>query len=242
MPYDRSIKMYDEPHAPIALEKIASGKTINKGKFLSPAHADSYLLQMQTIKALKGVESILEIGPGEGYAARNLRDVGYRYDTLDFEDAHQPTIKADFRSLDPGTIEQRYDLSCAFQVLEHFPYVDFTRLLRTMAALSRRYVFISLPYSCKGFSFKLNLQNGQQKRRVKQLDFYVPTNLPNRKYREEYMREFPWAVHFWEIGRKGFSLKKVLGDIESCGLNVERRFHSPNSFHYFILCTKRVAE
>jgi len=233
--------MYDEPHAPIALEKMASGKTINKGKFLSPAHSESYLMQMQTINALKGIESILEVGPGEAYAARNLRDVGYRYDTLDFEDAHQPTIKADFRSLDPDTIEQRYDLTCAFQVLEHFPYRDFTRHLKTLTSLSTKYVFISLPYSCKGFGFKLNLQGGQQKRYIRQFDFYIPTNLPNRRYREEYMREFPWAVHFWEIGRKGYSLKKVLRDIDSCALDVAQRFHSPNAFHYFILCKKRVA-
>ena len=241
MSYNRSIKMYDEPHAPIALDQMTSAKTINKGKFLSPAHSESYLLQMQTIKALKGVETILEVGPGEGYAARNLRDVGYGYDTLDFEDAHQPTIKADFRSLDPNSIDKRYDLTCAFQVLEHFPYGDFTRLLKTLCVLSTNYVFISLPFSCKGFSLKLNLQNGQQRRRIKQFDFYVPTNLPNRRYREEYMREFPWAVHFWEIGRKGYPLKKVVRDIESCGLDVERRFHSPNSFHYFILCRKRTA-
>ena len=200
MSYDRSIKIFDEPHAPVALDQMASGKTINKGKFLSPAHADSYLLQMQTIKSLSGVKTILEVGPGEGYAARNLRDVGYRYDTLDFEDAHQPTIKADFRSLDPDTIGQRYDLTCAFQVLEHFPYEDFTRHLGTLSALSKNYVFISLPFSCKGFSLKLNLQSGQQKRYIRQFDFYVPSNLPNRRYREEYMQEFPWAVHFWEIG------------------------------------------
>ena len=233
--------MFDEPHTPTALDQMARDKKINRGKFLTPAHADSYLLQMQAIEGLKDVSSILEIGPGESYAAKNLRDVGYHYDTLDFEDAHGPTIKADFGSLDPASISRRYDLTCAFQVLEHFPYCDFTRHLETLGALSTRYVFISLPYSCKGFSLKLNFQSGQWKRIIRQLDFYIPTGLPNRKYREEYMQEFPWAVHFWEIGRKGYSLKTVLHDIESCGLDVIRRFHSPNAFHYFILCRKRDA-
>ena len=238
MPYDRTIKLFDEPHAPIVLDQMVSKKTINKGKFLSPAHSESYLLQMQTISNLKDVNSILEVGPGEGFVARNLRDVGYEYDTLDFEDAHEPTIKADFRSLDPDKINRRYDLTCACQVLEHFPYNEFTRHIKTLRELSTNYVFISLPYSCRGFSIKFNVQNGQQDRFIKQLDFYVPTNLPNRKYREEYMSEFPWAVHFWEIGRRGFKIKRVLNDIESCGLSIRRRFHSPNSFHYFILCKK----
>lgn len=236
MPYDRSIKMFDEPHAPIVLDQVVSEKTINKGKFLSKEHSESYLCQMQTIRSLKNVKSILEIGPGEGFAARNLREVGYEYQTLDFEDAHEPTIRADFQSFDPNTITQRYDLTCAFQVLEHFPYHEFSKHIKTLRELSRNYVFISLPYSCRGFSIKLNVQNGQKERLTKQFDFYVRTNLPNRKYREEYKNEFPWAVHYWEIGRKGFSLKKVLKDIESCGLNIQERFHSPNSFHYFILC------
>ena len=86
MPYDRTIKLFDEPHAPIVLDQMVSKKTINKGKFLSPAHSESYLLQMQTISNLKDVNSILEVGPGEGFVARNLRDVGYEYDTLDFEE------------------------------------------------------------------------------------------------------------------------------------------------------------
>jgi len=230
--------MLDEPHAPEVLDQVVGEKTINKGKFLSKAHSESYLCQMQTIRKLKDVKSILEIGPGEGYAARNLREVGYDYQTLDFEDAHEPTIKADFRSIDPFTLTQRYDLTCAFQVLEHFPYHEFTKHIKTLRELSRDYVFISLPYSCRGFSIKLNLQNGQHKRTMKQFDFFYRTNLPNRKYREEYKQEFPWAVHFWEIGRRGFKLRKVLKDIESCGLNILERFHSPNSFHYFILCRK----
>ena len=193
---------------------------------------------MQTIRNLKDAKRILEIGPGEGFSARNLRELGYEYHTLDFEDVHEPTIKADFQSFDPNTITQRYDITCAFQVLEHFPYHEFTKHIKTLRELSKNYVFISLPYSCRGFSIKLNLQNGQHTRIIKQFDFYFRTNLPNRKYREEYKQEYPWAVHYWEIGRKGFRLSKVLADIESCELNILRRFHSPNPYHYFILCKK----
>lgn len=230
--------MFDEAHAPIVIDKMVNDKTINKGKFLSKAHAESYLYQMQVIRSLKDVKRILEIGPGEGFCARNLRELGYEYHTLDFEDAHEPTIKADFQSFDPNTITQRYDLTCAFQVLEHFSYDEFTKHIKTLLEISNKYVFISLPYSCRGFSVNLRLQNGQNMRLMRRFDFYIRTNLPNRKYRLEYKKEFPWAIHYWEIGRKGFSLKKVLGDIESCGLKIEKKFHSPNPYHYFILCKK----
>ncbi len=242
MTYDRSIKMFDEPHSPVFLEKLIADKSINKGKFLSKEHSESYLCQMQTIRSLHDIQNILEVGPGEGFCARNLRELGYQYDTLDFEDAHETTIKADFRSLDPSTIPQRYDLTCAFQVLEHFPYDEFTKHLGSLSELSNKYVFISLPYSCRGFSISLNLHSGQRMGQTRRFDFYIRTNLPNRKVRPEFKEEFPWAVHYWEIGRKGFGLNKVLGDIESCGLKIERRFHSPNPFHYFILCRKRASQ
>jgi hypothetical protein len=238
MTYDRSIKMFDEPHAPVLLEKLVTEKSINKGKFLSKEHSESYRCQMQTISSLHGIQSILEVGPGEGYCARNLRQLGYLYETLDFEEAYEPTIKADFRSLDASTIPQRYDLTCAFQVLEHFPYDEFAKHLGVLRDLSNKYVFISLPYSCRGFSISFNLHSGQRMGPMRRFDCYIRTNLPNRKVRPEFKEEFPWAVHHWEIGRKGFGLKKVLGDIESCGLKIKKRFHSPNPFHYFILCWK----
>jgi 2-polyprenyl-3-methyl-5-hydroxy-6-metoxy-1,4-benzoquinol methylase len=149
MVYDRSLKMFDEPHAPEVLEQVMRDKSINKGKFLSKEHSESYLLQMQTIKRLE-VKSVLEIGPGEGFCANNLRTLGYEYDTLDFEDAHAPTIKADFATFDAASIPQRYDITCAFQVLEHFPYEHFKKHVNTLAELSSKYVFISLPYSCRG--------------------------------------------------------------------------------------------
>jgi len=50
MSYDRSIKIFDEAHAPVLLDKMVNEKDINKGKFLSKAHAESYLCQMQTKK------------------------------------------------------------------------------------------------------------------------------------------------------------------------------------------------
>jgi hypothetical protein len=192
---------------------------------------------MRVIHNLKDVERVLEVGPGEGYCAKNLRELELRYDTLDFETTHSPTIVADFATYQPNLEDsQRYDLTCAFQVLEHMPYAIFKQNLLKLKAMSKKYVFISLPYSCRGFSVTLNRQNGQHKSQRRKYDFYVGTNLPNRRYRAEYMDEFPWAVHYWEIGRKGFKLDKVLSDIESTGLKVIKRFHSQNPFHYFVLC------
>ena len=236
--YNRSIKMFDEPHSPEILEREISNKSINKGKFLTEAHAESYHLSMQLIRSVKP-KNVLEIGPGEGYIARNLNTLGISWDTLDFNGIYKPTIQADFSKFDPSGYGEKYDITCAFQVLEHFPFEKFPDLLRKLAFMSSKYVLISIPYSCYGFRIKLRLHKGQHPVLNRSLSFYWATGLKNRKYRKEFMEEFPWAVHYWEIGRKGFMLSKVLNTIESCGLVINQKLHGPNPFHYYVLCEKK---
>ncbi len=238
MAYDRTINVYDEPHPPVVLAASVAKRDINKGKFLTQGHAESYLCQMRTIHALPDVASCFEVGPGEHFVARNLRALGYTYDTLDFEPAHDPTIVADFATFDPAPYTERYDLACAFQVLEHFPFDDFPHLLGNLAMLARRYVFISLPYSCVGMSSRVTIHHGQTKQTVEEHHHYTPTMLPNRRYRPEFVTEFPWAVHHWEIGREGFPLERVEATIRDTGLDIVEAYHSPNPFHYHILCRR----
>ena len=236
--YDRSTKIHDEPHPPVVLEQQRANRTLNRGKFLTESHAGSYLKQMQTIAKLDDVQSVFEVGPGAHFVARNLRELDYVYHTLDFEDIHSPTIVADFSSFDPASVSEQYDLACAFQVLEHFPFEDFTRLIDKLQALSKKYVFISLPFSCRGMRFRKIVHHGQNNTEIEEEELFEPSRLPNRRYRDEFMREFPWAVHYWEIGRIEFSLEHVIKKLQSSGLQIREQFHGPNPYHYFILCEK----
>lgn len=237
MTYDRSVKLFDEPHAPVELEKQVQHGKINRGKFLSKAHAGSYLVQMQTIHELN-IKRCFEVGPGEAFVARNMKALGYTYDTLDFEAAHNPTIVADFAKFDVTPLKSKYDISCAFQVLEHFPFEVFPNLINKLMTVSEKYVFISLPYSCQGVSVHTTTHFGQHNETDEETSRFYPTNLPKRVYRDAYAEEFPWAVHFWEIGRQGFPLERIMKTLVSCGLSVRQSFHAPNPFHYFILCEK----
>ena len=77
MVYNRMIKMYEEPHPPIVLEKASkdpSGPSSNK--FLSPIYLDSYVFQIKTLHNLS-VKSMLEVGPGDKFVAENLLRAGY---------------------------------------------------------------------------------------------------------------------------------------------------------------------
>ena len=239
MTFDRTIKMYDESFSPNKLDEIAASGVSHVGKFLTAKHHDSYRLQMQEIRALK-VKRVLEIGLGEGFMASYMRTLGMVYDTLDISQHSDPTLLGRLEDLDVQTFQRRYHCVCAFQMLEHFPYERFVPNLQKMAALSREYVYISLPYSCIGFKFTLSFSIDHNKRWRKTFSFHWPPNKPNKKYREQYVREYPYAVHYWEIGRQGFPWKRVKADIESAGLDIVKMFHAENMFHFFVLARKKV--
>ena len=235
--FDKTIKCFDEPHPPIKIEEYIDNQ--KPGKFLNKAHRDSYLQQMLWIKSCSGISSIFEVGPGEGFCATNLRKLGYQYETLDkFKVANfEPDYNQSFTNFSADDHPKKYDMACAFQVVEHFPYEKFKENILKLAKISKRYVFISIPYSCYGFSFNVSF-TFNQKSYFRKIGFYIPTLKKNRKYREEYMKRYPWAVHYWEIGRKQFPLKKILKDIDELKLKVIRKSHGENPYHYYILCEK----
>ena len=107
-----------------------------------------------------------------------------------------------------------------------------------MSEMSKKYVFISLPYSGFGFKLFLNLHFNQNSRPTRALKIFFPSFKKNRIYRPEFIKEFSWAVHYWEIGRKGFMLKKIKADIKKNGLTIKKTFQSNNLFHFYILAEK----
>ena len=178
--YDRSMRMFDEPFPPQYLEKLSKNGTLHKGKFLTFNHHYSHYMQMVTIQNL-GVKSVLEIGPGENFSVNYMSSLGIQYDTMDIIEESQPTILGKLEDLDELKYKSTYDLVCAFQMLEHSPYDNFVPNLNKMALMAKKYVFISLPYSCWGLKFSMNIIFGQSKKSVRSLSLYFPLNKKNRK-------------------------------------------------------------
>lgn len=198
------------------------------GKFLHKNFAGSYLLQMKTIRALK-CKSVLEIGPGEGFCARNLKTLGYKYDTVDKINKFKPTFNCSIYDLDYIALKNKYDIVAAFQMLEHIPYEDFTKYLKKLAIIAKKYVVISVPYSCKGIRTITEKWSGQFNRKEYSIkENFAPTNLPDRT-------DGPKGGHYWEIGRAGRTIDSVSETIEATGLKIIKNFHSPIPYHYFFV-------
>jgi hypothetical protein len=237
--YDRTVRMYDEGYPPTELDRLMSKGNIHKGKFLNERFHYSHYLQLKVIYNLN-VDKVLEIGPGESFVADYLRSLGITYDTLDSAPETNPTILKDLRDWDPelsGTVGE-YDMVAAFQILEHTPYCEFSANINKLASATNKYLFVSLPYHCFGFRIKLFFSFGQMKRFVYNFSFHLPTLFKNRKYRKQYMEEFPFAVHYWEIGRRPFYKSKIEKIFKSSGLKIISSFHSENPYHYFYLLEK----
>lgn len=235
--YNRAIKVLDEAHAPESIDNMKRRGNINKGKFSNKNYGLSYLEQIRVMSDLK-VSSILEIGPGDMLSSLYFKTLDVTFDTMNIPNsATNSKFQSKLEDFDTSLITEKYELVAAFQMLEHSPYEYFPENILKMSQMSSRYVFLSLPFDCVGFDFLLTFGRSQKAKRRK-FGFWLPSFRPNRRYRDEYMKEFPWAVHYWEIGRKKFPIKRIINDIEGANLKVIRHYHGDYPYHYFILAEK----
>ena len=197
----------------------------------------------------------MEVGPGAKYLQILLKEIGYEdIITIDAQQDVYPDILCDIRTVDERKYVRQFDLIACFQLLEHIPYEDFLRVLDKFYVMSKKYVFISVPFAgihiyinfpifrlfnivlrkCLNKPKKVDLNKGRI--------FTIPyRGLPARKYREEFKREFAFAIHYWEIGRNGLTKKQFLRDIHDAGFQVDLQFHNIlYPYHFFVLARKSV--
>ena len=182
--------------------------------------------------------SMLEFGIGRGSTLALVKHFGVKHTGVDFNDKlfqpdHVSTI-LDYED------ESKYDIVCAFQVLEHNPLPSLKDHLSKMKSLTNKYVFISVPYSGRWMSFNLNFNLFPSRfgRASKSIVFTFPRLfLKKKRPIEEYLkREDKYNPHWWEIGDKGFSKKDFNSLVESLDLSISKSFHNEYfPYHLFYL-------
>ena len=211
-------------------------------RILQEKYLYSFFLQMTGIAHLPNVQEILEIGPGGGTFKLLMEAMAYRVFTADVQERFEPDYLGDFRHL---CFDRKFDAVVAFEMLEHMPYEDFTPCLAKMAALSERYVYISIPCQLHVFQLHIKIPRFFLRsflRRVEKISVDIHYEYPrppdkdtNQPGRSEY-----WDPHYWECGRKSYPKRRVLNDIRSCGLRVISCTHNKvYPYHLFILCEKQ---
>lgn len=167
-------------------------------------------------------KSLLEIGKGNGIVGGVLRGLGVEVTTLDIDERLRPDIVGSVTQIPCG--DASYDLVLAAEILEHVQYEDFLIALREIHRVTRNGAYITLPAPGYTLSFRIKAPSLRRLRFIKKIPFF-------------WKSASSVSEHYWEVGLKGYSLRRVLRDIRSCGFVVVERgfFDDDPAHHHFML-------
>jgi hypothetical protein len=221
---------------------------IQRQEALQATKFSSLRLQITGVTDLgNDVESILELGPGSGFFSTNSRMLGYNTSTADIDPDYSPDYLGDIREL---KISEKFDLVASFEVLQHLPFDDVGEMIKKLAALSNKYVFLSVPSRVHYVKFGIALPAFLTPRG---LGFGWLYGWKSAMFTWEWpLRSYPppetwqdrkdyWKPHYWEAGRKQYPKKRVLAEIKNAGLEVIWARHNPDHPHYFFIMAKKVS-
>jgi ubiquinone/menaquinone biosynthesis C-methylase UbiE len=152
--------------------------------------------------------TILEIGIGNSFVSSYLRNFGLQVATIDFDKSLKPALNGSVLNL--PFIKSCFDVSLCCEVLEHLPFSAFSQALQELNRVSKRLI-LSLPDASYYIGFKL-----QSTIRSSSRILSLP-KLVNRTHTFD-------GQHYWEIGKRGYSLSKIQDCIKTAGFNQEREF------------------
>ncbi len=186
----------------IPLAAYSGPSYFNKARFASYATQLEEVLQSQP-------RSVLEIGKGNGLLSFLLTGAGVRCVTADFDPALKPDLCLDIRQ--PLPLEDAaFDVVCAFEILEHVPFEFFGKVMKEMLRVCRTCVCLSVP-DCEplvGFDLRL--------------PWIGPVHFQREFTRWRKPEHVFDGEHYWEIGKRGYPLSRILACIRQAGGEVVR--------------------
>jgi hypothetical protein len=186
--------------------------------------------QWMQLNMLAGLECrrVLEVGPALGLVTAMLANAGYQVETLDLEPRAFPNpetrhIEGDIRTLSAADISG-FDAILCCETLEHIDWDEIPGVLGIFHASSARYLVVSVPYM--GFQVTFDVYFN-----ARTIRHYF--SLKKLLHRKEFSREPPGG-HQWEVGYRGYPLKRWEELLERCGWKILRReftAHTRSVFH-----------
>jgi len=166
---------------------------------------------------------VLEVGPGSGHTSWLLAQSRIDVTTLDIDPSIQPDLVGDVTKIPAPAME--YDCVLAAEVLEHIPFDDFEAALSELSRVSKKYIVITLPAPFVGVSAFINLP------KFPPMSFCC--GLPYRV-----SHEFD-GQHYWELGKVGFSKRRIRRAFKRVGLDIVREFRPGGSLYCYFFVAKR---
>ena len=190
----------------------------SKGRF------NSYWHQIDEAVSLVP-RNVLEVGIGNGFVSKYLKERGVNVKTLDIDYRLSPDIIGSV--LDMPFSNEAFNVVSCCEVLEHLPYSEFRNALGELARVSQKFVILSIPDVTTSYRFNIEIPRlGPIKKMV--------THPFHRAIRHIYDSE-----HYWEIGKISYSLRKIIKDIRTSGFDVIKTYRVfENRNHRFFLLVK----
>ena len=169
----------------------------------------SYWHQINEIISLKP-KKILEVGIGNGFVTRYLRDKELNVTTLDIAHDLRPDVAGSVLAI--PFKNGSFDVIGCCEVLEHLPYNEFSKALKEIHRVSRKHVVLSLPDVTTVYRINIELP------RIRPIKKLIPHPL-HRPTQHTFDGE-----HYFEIGKIEYPLKKIEVDIEQSGFEILRSY------------------
>lgn len=183
----------------------------------------SYYWQLNEVLSLEPT-SVLEIGVGDRVFGNFIKgNTTVSYTSVDIaEDLHPDVVGS---ILELPFADKSFDVTCAFEVLEHLPFEQFDRAVAELCRVARTHVVISIPHFGPMLSFSLKIPFLPHLR----VAFKIP--FPKKHVFN--------GQHYWEAGKRGYPISLIRSKLSTYGKLVHDfvPFESPYH-HFFILNIK----
>jgi len=184
----------------------------------------SYWHQIYEIVKLRP-KRVLEIGIGNGFISKYLKERKVNVLTLDIDKKLNPDIVGSV--LDVPFPDNSFEVVACYEVLEHLQYENFYKALSEIFRVSKSYAILSLPDVSRVYHLYLQIPKvGVFKRLI---------SLPRLK---NPIHKFD-GEHYWEIGKEEYPLSKFVNDIQRVGFKIEKTYRIfENPYHRFFVLKK----
>ncbi|MFH1575570.1 MAG: methyltransferase domain-containing protein [Candidatus Nealsonbacteria bacterium] len=182
----------------------------------------SYWHQISEILKLNS-NTLLEIGVGDKTVSDYLKNKGVQVVTADIDKSLEPDVVGSVLKL--PFPDNSFDAVLCAEVLEHLPFEDFSKALQEIRRVSNQYAVLSLPQW--GWVFHLSIKIPLFP--LVELFFKISGLLKIKA----------GGRHYWEIGRRGYPLKKIKKIIADAGFEIIRDYiNSASPYHHFFILRK----
>jgi len=181
----------------------------------------SYWHQIDEVLKLEP-KTVLEVGSGNKTVANYLKKQGLAVKTLDGDKDLNPDFVANVIKM--PLADNSFDVVLCAEVLEHLPFEDFEKALLELKRVSKKYLVLSLPHFGPPIKISFKIPFIKEVKIAFKISYH-----PKHQFHGE---------HYWEIGKKGYSSRKIRNIIKRY-FRIKKEFIPfENQYHHFYLLEK----